>query len=232
MAKKDNDFMHKEFPKQFSKDDFWSQIKRTVNGKPVSENDIDMIISQITSNLELKPNSHLLDIGCGNGALASRLFPFLNKYTGVDFSAYLLEVANEYFKPNSNIKYIEDDAVHFVSTYLDTKGIDQLLIYGCVSYLSRLELETFLQHVAARFMDIRTVFIGNIPDKNKAAEFFKKRNVEDYKTDDENSPIGLWWHADELVLIANRSGFSANILKMPDTFYGHRYRFDLILKRN
>jgi len=82
MAKQDNDFMHKEFPKQFSKDDFWSQIKRTVDGKPVSEDDIDMIISQITSNLELEPNSHLLDIGCGNGALAARLFPYLNKYTG------------------------------------------------------------------------------------------------------------------------------------------------------
>jgi hypothetical protein len=35
--KQDNSFMHKEFPKQFSKDDFWSQIKRTVDGKPVSE---------------------------------------------------------------------------------------------------------------------------------------------------------------------------------------------------
>jgi cyclopropane fatty-acyl-phospholipid synthase-like methyltransferase len=74
-----------------------------------------MIISQITLNLELGPNSHLLDIGCGNGALAARLFPYLNKYTGVDFSTYLLEVANEYFKPDSSIKYIEDDAVHFVS---------------------------------------------------------------------------------------------------------------------
>ena len=41
MAKQDNSFMHKEFPKQFSKDDFWSQIKRTVDGKPVSEDDID-----------------------------------------------------------------------------------------------------------------------------------------------------------------------------------------------
>ena len=232
MAKQDNNFMHKEFPKQFSKDDFWSQIKRTVDGKPVSEDDIDMIISQITSNLELEPNSHLLDIGCGNGALAARLFPYLNKYTGVDFSTYLLEVANEYFKPDSNIKYIEDDAVHFVSTYPYTAGIDQLLIYGCISYLSRLELEAFLQHVAARFMDMRTVFIGNIPDKNKAAEFFKKRNVKDYETDNENTPIGLWWRPDELILIANRSGFNANILKMPDTFYGHRYRFDLILKRN
>ena len=232
MVKQDNDFMHKEFPKQFSKDDFWLQIKRTVDGKPVSEDDIDMIISQITSNLELEPNSHLLDIGCGNGALAARLFPYVNNYTGVDFSAYLLEVANEYFKPDSKIKYIEDDAVHFVSTYQDTKGMDKLLIYGCISYLSRLELKVFLKHVASRFMDLRTLFIGNIPDKNKAAEFFKKRNVKDYETDNKNTPIGLWWYPDELVLIANSSGFNANVLKMPDTFYGHSYRFDLILKRN
>ena len=232
MAKQDNNFMHKEFPKQFSKDDFWSQIKRTVDGKPVSEDDIDMIISQITSNLELEPNSHLLDIGCGNGALAARLFPYLKYYTGVDFSPYLLEVANEYFKPTGNIEYIEDDAVNFVSTYPNTKGIDKLLIYGCISYLSYLELETFLQHVASRFMDMRTVFIGNIPDKNKADEFFEQRDLTDYETDNENTPIGLWWHPNEIVQIANSSGFNATVAKMPDKFYAHRYRFDLVLERN
>jgi SAM-dependent methyltransferase len=232
MDRQDSDFIHKEFSKQFSKDDFWSQIKRTVDGKPVSEDDINMIISQITSNLDLTPDSHLLDIGCGNGALAARLFPYLNHYTGVDFSTVLLEVANEYFKPNNHINYIEDDAVHFVSTYPDTKGIDKLLVYGCISYLSHSDLEAFLQCVAARFGDLRTAFIGNIPDVHKAAEFFKKRDIKDYETGNENTPIGLWWRPDELIQIANSSGFNASALKMPDTFYGHHYRFDLVLKRS
>ena len=38
------DHAHKVYPKQFERDDFWSQIKRTVNGKPVSEEDSVQII--------------------------------------------------------------------------------------------------------------------------------------------------------------------------------------------
>ena len=38
-----------------------------------------------------------LDLGCGNAALANRLFPLIDKYVGLDFSKYLLKVAKDNF---------------------------------------------------------------------------------------------------------------------------------------
>ncbi|MDG2113706.1 MAG: hypothetical protein P8N02_13955, partial [Actinomycetota bacterium] len=73
---------HKVYPQQFDRNDFWSQIKRTVNGEPVSEEDIGMIVDQVTGQLQLASADHLLDLGCGNAALAARMFDCIALYTG------------------------------------------------------------------------------------------------------------------------------------------------------
>lgn len=231
MEMSNSDFIHKEFPKRFAKDDFWSQIKRTVNGKPVSENDIRMIINQISNNMSFSDTDHLLDIGCGNGALAARLFPLVQDYTGVDFSTYLLEIANEYFRPNSNINYIENDALQFVTDFEQPNIVDKVLMYGCMSYLSRDDFSLFLNKISQRFIGVNTIFVGNIPDITKAADFFAKRDIIDYDVDNETTPIGVWWDPDGLYKLAADIGFTAEFLKMPEEFYGHHYRFDMILRR-
>lgn len=228
---KENDFIHKEFPKKFSRDDFWSQIKRSVNGKPVPESDICMIVDQIKLHMQFSKEDHLLDVGCGNGALASRFFDCVARYTGVDFSAYLLEIANEYFKPDNRVQYIEDDARSFSTTYTETSGINKLLVYGCASYFSREEFVLFLKNISERFSGINTIFIGNIPDIEKAPEFYSRRDITDYDVDDNQSPIGVWWDQNFLIKKGEELGFVASCVKMPETFYGHHYRFDLVLKR-
>lgn len=227
----DPDFLHKEFPKKFARDEFWAQIKRTVNGQPVSERDISQIVDQIKRHLRLSPATHLLDIGCGNGALAARLFPYIGKYTGVDFSAYLLGIAREYFQPASNISYIEADARTFVATYAPTESIDRVLIYGCMSYFTREDFSALLSHVHRRFPGVSTLFVGNVPDIRRAGEFFAARNISRYELDNPQTPIGVWWAPEDLLQMGERLGFSTEYLKMPEDFYGSRYRFDIVFRK-
>jgi cyclopropane fatty-acyl-phospholipid synthase-like methyltransferase len=92
-----NKFDHDFHARTKEETDFWGQIRRTVNGKPVDENQIAMIISCIREKLVLRKGDVLLDLACGNGALSSRFFECLESYQGVDFSARLIEVANKYF---------------------------------------------------------------------------------------------------------------------------------------
>lgn len=227
----DNDFIHKKYPKRFARDDFWSQIKRTVNGKPVTDEDIGLIVDQISNYLSLQKGSHLLDLGCGNAALASVFFNDIDSYTGVDFSSYLLEIANEYFRPSDKFNYVESDILDYVANSGCPDQIDNILCYGCASYLSSDDMEEVVNALYRRFSNANNIFIGNLPDKNKAKKFFEKRSITDYVLDDHKSPIGLWWNPDELEKMCRDAGFLSSIVYMPNQFYASEYRFDLVLKR-
>ena len=78
-------------------DDFWGQVKRTVHGVPVSDEQIKMIVDTIRSALDLKPDDTLLDIACGNGALSHLLFDSCSGCLGVDLSEHLISVAKANF---------------------------------------------------------------------------------------------------------------------------------------
>src|SRR5579863_3993990 len=53
---------------------YWQQVRRTVNGKPISETQIMLIVKAITIGLSLNTADIVLDLACGNGALSSYLF--------------------------------------------------------------------------------------------------------------------------------------------------------------
>jgi len=224
------DFLHKEYPKQFDRSEFWRQIKRTVNGKPVSDSDISLIISQIDRLLDFHPNDHLLDLGCGNGALASRLFAKITKYTGVDFSKYLLDVAAEFFQPNSQFQYVEADIRNVDRYVVGNETVTKVLVYGCIAYLSKADVESTLIQLRSKLPQIQSVMLGNIPNLERATEFFELRNISTFETNDPQSQIGVWWSLDEMIEMAKGAGFSAEIHQMPVTFYGHKYRFDVVLR--
>ena len=223
-----SDFIHKEFPKSVGREEFWKQIKRTVNGKEVSEEDITNIVNQITDHISPNENDHLLDLGCGNGALASNFFSSINKYTGVDFSEYLLGVAQEFFNP-INVEYIYDSAENFINNCSSPKIYTKILIYGAMSYFGRGGLIKALTHIKSDFVNTERIFIGNIPNKLKAREFYDNGGVKIFNLEDSNSAIGTWWDPEELTQVCNEIGFKVKLLYMPDSFYASKYRFDILL---
>ena len=77
---KDSEYDYTERPKLFDKNDFWRQVRRTINGKPVDETQINLIINQVCTILSLNKNDDLLDLGCGNGALTTRFSPMYLKF--------------------------------------------------------------------------------------------------------------------------------------------------------
>ena len=79
---------YKDYPKTVPEEDFWGQVRRTVNGKPVPEEQIKMIVDAILAGLALRPEDNCLDIACGNGYLSSYLFPHCQSLFGVDASPY------------------------------------------------------------------------------------------------------------------------------------------------
>ncbi|MCA9061497.1 MAG: class I SAM-dependent methyltransferase [Planctomycetaceae bacterium] len=225
-------FLHKEYPKQFERDQFWQQIKRTVNGQPVSDADIRMILDQVTDCLQLNRNDHLLDIGCGNAALSSRLFSAVRSCTGVDFSSYLLEIARQFFPESQSVRYLEADMRDTDRYFPDAADATKVLLYGCGSYITSGELFALLQQIHSGLPHVRRIMIGNLPDRSKAAEFFQGRGLCNQDLDDSGSAIGVWWDPTQMATDVRAIGFDFECRRMPMSFYGAKYRFDVLLQRH
>jgi SAM-dependent methyltransferase len=225
------DFIHKEYPKTCAPDDFWGQVKRTVNGVAVSQAQIDMIIGAVRSGLCLSKEDALLDIGCGNGALSRYFFNDCSQLFGVDFSEYLISVAKSNFERPPFYIFKEIDAVSYVKWEMEAGRFTKALCYGCLPYLSFEAAEFILKKLSERFLHITTIYIGNLPDKERAHLFYDEETDLSAVLDDNASPIGIWRSREEMSKLALATGWSAKFHIMPEKFYAAHYRYDAILSR-
>lgn len=222
---------YKEHPKTCEPDDFWGQVKRTVNGKPVSQEQIDMIVDAVVSGLALDSGDTLLDLCCGNGALSTLLFSRCRGGLGVDFSEALISTANRYFASPPEQTYILQDVVLFCENPPTPDKFTKVLCYGSFPFIEHERSESLLRLLKDNFTNAERVFIGNCPDKKQLSRFYGDQPVEHGMENDPASPIGIWRTEEEFVDMANRCGWQAEIHKMPENYYAAHYRYDVILSR-
>ena len=222
---------YKEYPKTLDRDNLWGQVRRTVHGKPVTEEQIAMIVEAVRNGLQLQANDVVLDLACGNGALASYLFHHCAGLEGVDFSDYLIEIANSRFALPGRTAFLVDDAAHYVENAPDPARFTKVLCYGSFSYFSEEDGTRVLAALARRFVGVSRVFIGNLPDAARADRFYPPG--KDYRNElkDHAAQIGVWRSESELRELVSKAGWSFEIATMPEEYYAAQYRFDAILTR-
>jgi len=221
---------YKEYPKTLRPDDLWGQVRRTVYGKPVSEDQIQMMVDAIVAGLELQPACVLLDIGCGNAALTARLFAYCDQCVGVDFSEYLISIANARFASPRHA-FIYRDALDYVAQEADPLRFDKVLCFAVFSYLSDASAQQLLAYLNQRFLNVRSVFVGNIPDPECAVSFFKDRDSDGAELDNPESQIGVWRSRERMVAMAEATGWRVRFQSMPRAFYQAHYRYNAIFGR-
>jgi SAM-dependent methyltransferase len=212
-------------------DAYWKQVKRTVNGEPVDEAQILLIVDAIRNGLSLRPRDVILDLACGNGALSSYLFDKCAGLIGVDISPYLIEIARRNFARAPNFIFRLDDALSYVTQELDTGGLTKGLIYGAFQYLSKSDASLVLKALNERFPAMAKVFVGNLPNRLLADRFYRDRLPTEAELGDHQAQIGVWYLPEELEALAQATGWRARLSHMPAEFYGAKYRFDVTLER-
>jgi len=223
-------FDHDEYAKTRASDDFWGQVRRTVQGAPVSADQIIMIVDAIRSALDLKPDDTLLDIACGNGALSHFLFDSCTGYLGVDLSEHLISVAKENFEALPSYQFMQQGAAEYVRSEFRPERFSKALCYGSFPYFPAADAAEVLRTLFEKFGNVHTVFIGNLPDKDRAAEFYKKQpDIEELA--DCCSQIGIWRTRSEFTQLASDAGWQVKFSIMPTGFYASYYRYDALLSR-
>lgn len=221
---------YKEYPKTLPPDNLWGQVRRTIYGKPVPDEQIQMIVDSMRDGLLLSGGDRLLELGCGNGALSRYLFDGCVEFVGVDFSDYLISVAQRNFEAPGR-RFIADDAIHFLRREIHPERFSKALCYAMLSYLSDAQTGAVLSELAMRFTGIATLFLGNLPDREHAHRFFPEGKDFSAELDDPASQIGQWRSPEQLEALAAQAGWRTRIERMPSNFYQAHYRYNAVLER-
>lgn len=212
-------------------DDFWGQVKRSINGRPVDQDQIDLIVEAITNGLQLRADDVLLDLCCGNGVLTDRIFNRCSGGLGVDFVDYLIGVANTHFAHTPDRHYLAADVEQFTASAGDTERFTKVLCYGSFQYLPAESAQRVLSSLHTRFPNVERVFLGNLPDKSRMSAFYRDSVYEPGIENDNESLLGIWRTPQECTRLAESCGWKARIAVMPSGFFASHYRFDAILER-
>lgn len=223
-------YYYKEHPQNCDPEDFWGQVKRTVNGKPVTQDQIDMIVAAVCDGLELGRDDVVLDLCCGNGALTTYFFEQCAGGVGVDFSEFLVEVARKHFIKSPAETFQVGDVVSFAREHPRPERFTKAVCYGSFQYLPQSDAVELLSLLRARFTGLRTIFIGNVPDKQRAPDFFGDK-LASAELGSPETPIGMWRTSEEFEKLAFETGWKASFRKMPLSYYGAHYRYDAVLVR-
>ena len=218
-----------EQPKTLPEDDFWGQVKRTIAGKPVGEEQIVMIVDAVLVGLKGRQSDELLDLACGNGALTARLFDKFKNVLGVDISEYLIDIGNRYFAKPPDYRFLASDVVAYLLEEREPLRFTRVLCYAGFQYFTREAEETVLATLRRRFRNVERMFIGNMPDRDRCEHFFGERQIQPGELEDPRSQIGRWTTDSEFAEVARRTGWNAEFSRMPSDYFTSNNRFDITL---
>ena len=226
-----SDFNHDNFARTKNKKDFWGQIRRTVNGENVSDEQISILVNTIKNNLCLNKNDVVMDLACGNGALSSKIANFCKKLYGIDNSEFMISVAKEFFEINNHIVFELDEIMNFLHNFPHKNSINKVVCYGSFSYFNETLSNNILKEIYNFYPSVNDIFIGNLPDINKNDKFFTKYRPKDLNLKDHKTVIGIWRSKKEFQNLCINNGWEVIIKKIPENFYSANYRFDALLSR-
>jgi SAM-dependent methyltransferase len=222
---------YNEYPKLFARNDFWNQVRRTIDGVPITESEILEITRSIRSQLSLSQDDLLLDLACGNGALASYLFPAIISYHGIDASQYLIEIATEFFAKPPRITFQHSDVATYVLNEQNPERFTKVLCYGSFQYFSQNDAKIVLDTINSRFTNVDLFLIGNLPDRDKAHLFFGPSIPPERILNDPAAKIGIWRTKDQFKTLAREYGWQSTFSTLDPAIFNAKYRYDVVLTR-
>ena len=224
---------YNEYPKTLDRDDIWGQVRRTINGRRISDGEVGTIVASIGVGLHLEPVDVMLDLACGNGALTERLFSSCRSVLGIDGSQYLIEVAREKFENAPAYTFSESDILGYLREEPDPLRFTKALCYASIQFLTRDYFAAMLKEISSRFTGVEILMLGNVPDRGRADMFLEHNpHITELSLDDPVAQAGMWWSQEDLAEFVAGCGWSdCTFSRLPPDVFNARYRYDAVLSR-
>ncbi|HEU4402495.1 MAG TPA: class I SAM-dependent methyltransferase [Candidatus Polarisedimenticolia bacterium] len=218
------------YPLRFPPGDHLRQVGKTVGGRPISEEQVDRIVTDIERGLGLEPNDVVLDLCCGNGLLTARIARRCRRVLGVDLSEPLLRVAERDHRPD-NVAYARLPALQAARLPLPP-GVrfNKVLMYEALQHFRTADLPSLLDAILALVGEGFVLFFGSVPDRALRRRFYdtpRRRLVSLARALLGRDAIGTWWERGVLRRALEDRGLEALFLEQSRELHTSHYRFDL-----
>lgn len=212
-----------------SQDLFW-QVGKTVDGKPVGDEQLVIIIEHLKDKLELIGDDHIIDLGCGNGLITREIAKAVDSIIGIERNqALYLQACNN--NPLLNESYQNFDLLDFTEKY---EHINKGYCYEVVQHFTHLQIKKLLEQIKLRIPNLTTLILGGIPDEKNKWAFYdtaeRKKMLSKSLLESGKDPIGTWFYSDFFKYLADMMDISCEIIAQPPKLYTSHYRFDCVLR--
>lgn len=225
-----NDFW-KNHARSATTDHPQSQVLRTLDKKPIAENQFQELLEYVETKMEISGTDELLELCCGNGLFAIFFASKCKKVVGVDFAKELVSKIDTKRHPNISVFVQDVRKVDF-----EEGSFNKVLMYAGLQYLSYKETVRLFEHAIKWLKNGGLFFIGDIPDRERMWNFF---NTEDREgvcfaaVKNERPVVGTWFEGAWLSKLGRYAGFKdIEIFQQPHDFPYAHYRFDMCLKKS
>lgn len=212
-------------------DDELREVEKTLFGKPVPKDQIDLIIESIRRQLKLSESDFVFDIGCANGLLTARMAAYVGEICGIDISEKLIQAAQRRYDVH-NCRFVVQDITTFEPILLAGARPCKFFAYEVLQHFTMEETRSLLITCLNTSRDGMIFFAGSIPDLELIKKFYNTpERWQLYKNNiSQNSEqIGQWWRREEIHDICSDLKLKcATFDQNPDLYTAH-YRFDAVI---
>ncbi len=213
--------------------EFAKQVKRTICGRPMGDEQITISAEVARSALNLDQSDVLLDLCCGNGLVTVRLAETCRFVYGVDYASDLIELARRHYAA-ANIRYIHCDAAELTVAQLDGVRPSKIAMIAGLQYFTVANLERLLATIARLTGGAAPMFFSDIPDVDHLYDFYDTPERRAWHAQQEKigtEPMGTWWSRTDLEQIFHSSGYTADFRDQePHRYAAYYHRFDLLVQ--
>ena len=202
--------------------------------------DFEKIAEDIIDKVHFEPEDVVLDLCCGNAALAVPVSKLCKEIHGVDHSEVLLSSAKR-LKGQANAKNLRfhlSDAMKIDELFKENY-FDKSYCYFSFQYFDKRRRERLLEKLSRLTQRKGWIFLGDIPDKTRMWNFYESRGqfyrekisrMLQFKQGECN--LGWWIDPDEIIRWCDKHRLSASIMKQDERLPHAHYRFDVLIRNS
>jgi ubiquinone/menaquinone biosynthesis C-methylase UbiE len=145
-------------------------------GRPANLQVFHQQCRQIAETLELARSDCVLDIGCGDGAIAEILAQSCSRWIGCDLSARMIKAAYQRAVPRAGYCVASATRLPF-----QDQTFDKVLIYSCLHYLNLGATRLAVAEAKRVCLPNGRILLGDLPDKSKKRAYEMSTGFGSYR---------------------------------------------------